>query len=119
MGARTLLARYLAQKGQTEQALGEYEAVLRVNPNLPDVKFQVGVLYARIGRLPEALRLARELEQSEPKSRRRCSERHRAARPAQSAGCELTHSPPPLKLKSDLLDAQRGLRPSVPGAGTS
>ena len=109
VGARTVLARYLAQKGQTEQALGEYEAVLRVNPNLPDVKFQAGILYARIGRLPEALRLARELEQSEPKS----------PAPPLLRGTVLLaqHNPQgavdaftaALKLKPDLLDAQRGL----------
>ena len=46
----------------------EYEAALRVNPNLLEVKLQVGVLYARAGRLADALRLARELEQSAPKS---------------------------------------------------
>jgi cytochrome c-type biogenesis protein CcmH/NrfG len=68
IGAHTLLGRYLEQKGQPEQALGEYEAALRVNPNLNDVKLRMGVLYARTDRLPEALRLARELEKSDPKS---------------------------------------------------
>lgn len=58
IGAHLLLGRHLDQKGQPEQALAEYEAVLRVNSNLADVKFQLGLLYARSGRLPDALRLA-------------------------------------------------------------
>jgi len=55
------LGTYLDQKGQPEQAMAEYEAALRVNPNLRDVKFPLGVAYVRAGRLPDALRLAREL----------------------------------------------------------
>jgi len=41
---------------------------LRVNPSVADVKFQMSLLYVKSGRLPDALRLARELEQADPKS---------------------------------------------------
>jgi len=63
-----LLGAYLDRKGQSQQALDEYEAALRVNPNLRDVKLQAGILYVKLGRTPEALRIARELEQVAPKS---------------------------------------------------
>lgn len=109
LGAHVQLGNYLVQKGQREQGLGEYEAALRVNPNLPDVKLQVGVLYARAGRLTDALRLARELEQSAPKS----------PMPTVLKGVVLLaqHNPQgaveafnaALKLKPDQIDALRGL----------
>jgi tetratricopeptide (TPR) repeat protein len=109
IGAHVLLGRYLEQKGQPEQARAEYEAALRVNPNLRDVKFQLGTLYAKSGRLPDALRITRELEQSDPKS----------AGPLLLKGIVLLAQNNPqgavdafnavLKLKSDLLDAHRGL----------
>jgi tetratricopeptide (TPR) repeat protein len=109
VGAHVQLGNYLAQKGQPEQALGEYEAALRVNPNLLEVKMQVGVLYARAGRLADALRLAREVEQSAPKS----------PMPTVLRGVVLLaqHNPQgavdafnaALKLKPDQIDALRGL----------
>jgi len=109
IGAHVLLGKYLDQKGQPEQALAEYEAALRVNPNQPEVKLQMGVLYARTGRFPDALRLARELEQSAPTS----------PTPPLLKGIVLLaqHNPQgaidafnaAIKIKPDLLDAQRGL----------
>jgi tetratricopeptide (TPR) repeat protein len=109
VGAHALLGRYLEQKGQPEQALAEYEAAMRVNPNLRDVKLQVGILYARTGRLADAHRIARELEQSEPKS---------PAPPVLKGVVLLAQNNPQgavdafnaaLKMKPDLLDAHRGL----------
>ena len=109
IGAHTLLGRYLEQKGQPAQAQAEYEAALRVNPNLADVKLQLGLLYVRSGRLPEAVRLARELEQSDPKS----------AAPHLLRGIALLAQSNPqgaveafnaaLKINHDLPEAQRGL----------
>jgi tetratricopeptide (TPR) repeat protein len=109
VGAHVQLGSYLDQKGQSEQALAEYEAALRVNPNLRDVKLLVGVLYAKTGRLPDALRLARELEQSAPKS---------PGPPLLRGTVLLAQNNPQgavdafnaaLKLKSDLTDGHRGL----------
>mgnify|MGYP003693645011 CR=1 FL=1 len=109
IGAHTLLGRYLEQKGQPAQAQAEYEAALRVNPNLADVKLQLGLLYVRSGRLPEAVRLAHELEQSDPKS----------AAPHLLRGIALLAQSNPqgaveafnaaLKINHDLPEAQRGL----------
>ncbi len=80
-----------------------------MNPNLRDVKFQVATLYVKSGRLPEALRLARELEQADPKS---------PAPPLLKGVVMLAQNNPQaaveafsaaLKLKADLIDAHRGL----------
>jgi len=109
VGAHALLGRYLEQKGQPGQAQAEYEAALRVNPNLADVKLQLGLLYVKNGRFPEALRIARELEQSDPKS---------AAPPLLKGFALMAQNNPQaaveafntaLKLKPDLLDARRAL----------
>jgi tetratricopeptide (TPR) repeat protein len=74
-----------------------------------DVKLQIAALYIKNGRLPEALRLARELEQNSPKS----------PTPLVLKGVVLLAQNNPqgaldafnaaLKLKAGLLDAHRGL----------
>src|SRR5262249_9661599 len=108
-GAHAQLGRYLDQKGQSEQALVEYEAALRVNPNLRDVKLQMGLLYARVGRLPDALRVARELEQSDPQSPWPAVLKGVVllAQGNSQGGVEAFNSA--LKLNPDLLDARRGV----------
>jgi len=117
LGAHVLLGKYLDQKGQPEQALAEYEAALRVNPNQLEVKLQAGLLYARTGRFPDALRLARELEQSVPTS----------PTPPLLKGIVLLAQKNPqgaiesfsaaLKMKPDLVDAQRGLAQAYQESG--
>ncbi|MDO8477683.1 MAG: tetratricopeptide repeat protein [Candidatus Rokubacteria bacterium] len=103
------MAGYLLQSGRSEEATKHLETALQVNPNRSDVKFRLGALYSQQGRLPDALRLARELQKSEPKS----------PAPLLLMGMALIAQQKPqeaieafnsaLKLKSDLLDAHRGL----------
>jgi tetratricopeptide (TPR) repeat protein len=66
--ANLFMAGYLVQSGRREEAIKHLETVLPVNPNRSDVKLQLGLLYSQQGRLPDALRLAREVQKSEPKS---------------------------------------------------
>jgi len=87
-------------------AEAEYEAALRVNPNLANVKVWLGLLYFKTVQQAEAVRLARELEQTDPKS----------AAPLLLRGIALLAQNDPqgafsaaLKIKLDLLDALRGL----------
>jgi tetratricopeptide (TPR) repeat protein len=68
VGAHVLMGSHLARKDQVAQAIGEYEAALRVNPNLKEVKTELGLLYIRAGRANDAMRIVRELEQSDSKS---------------------------------------------------
>jgi tetratricopeptide (TPR) repeat protein len=107
--ANLFMADYLLQGGRREEAVKHLEAALQVNPNRSDVKFQLGVVYIQQGRLADALRLAREIEQSEPKS---------PAPPLLRGPVLLAQRNPQgavdafnaaLKLKPDSLDAHRGL----------
>jgi tetratricopeptide (TPR) repeat protein len=66
--ANVILARYLYRLGRREEARPLYEAALRINPDLPDVKSELGILYAETGRLSDAMRLVQELEKAFPKS---------------------------------------------------
>src|SRR5215468_3833704 len=89
------------------RAEAEYEAALRVNPNLANVKVWLGLLYFKTVQQAEAVRLARELEQTDPKS----------AAPLLLRGIALLAQNDPqgaveafntaLKIKPDLLEAQR------------
>jgi tetratricopeptide (TPR) repeat protein len=109
VGGHVLLGRYLDQKGQPEQALAEYEAALRVNPNQPEVKLQLGVLYVKSGRLPDALRVARELEQSAPASPTPLLLKGTVLLAQRNLQGAVDAFNAALKLKPDLLDAYRGL----------
>ena len=68
VGSNLLLGRYLAANGQREQAMRSLEAALSVNPRLSEAQFLLVNLYAESRRLPEALTLARDLQQTEPRS---------------------------------------------------
>src|SRR5262249_37074827 len=109
VGAHALLGRYLDEKGQPAQAQAEYEAALRVNPNLAEVKVQLGFLYVKNGRVSEALRLAGELEQSEPKSTAPPLLKGIAFLAQDNAQAAVEAFNSALKLKPDLIDARRGL----------
>jgi tetratricopeptide (TPR) repeat protein len=61
-----LLGRYLASKGQREQAMQPLEIALTVNPNLTEAKFLLANLYAQSGRFPDALGLAQSLQRTSP-----------------------------------------------------
>jgi tetratricopeptide (TPR) repeat protein len=109
VGANVMLAGLLLRKGQRERAVSHLETALRVNPNLSGVKFQLGTFYAQTARLPEALRLARELEKSDPTA---------PGPPALIGLVQLAQRNPQgaiesfqaaLKIKPDLVEAQRGL----------
>ena len=50
-------AEKLVQRGKIEQAIREYEKLLKVNPNDANTINRVGDLYGRIGRLEEAIAL--------------------------------------------------------------
>jgi tetratricopeptide (TPR) repeat protein len=109
VGANIMLAGYLLRKGQREQAVTRLETALRVNPNLSGLKFQLGTLYAQTGRLEDALRLARELQKSDPAA---------PGPPVLIGLVQLARSNPQgaieafetaLKVKPNLVDAQRGL----------
>src|SRR5262245_16477724 len=52
VGAHIMMGNYLLRRDQPTQAIGEYEAALRVNPSLREVKVELGMLYAKTGRLP-------------------------------------------------------------------
>jgi tetratricopeptide (TPR) repeat protein len=104
-----LLGGYLDRKGQSQQALDEYEAALRVNPNLRDVKLQAGILYVKLGRTSEALRVARELEQVAPKSSAPLLLKGVALLAQNNAQGAIEAFNAVLKIKPDVLDAHRGL----------
>src|SRR5262249_43086165 len=109
VGPHAGLGRYPDQKGRPRQAQAEYEGALGVNPNVADVKFQLGLLYVRNGRFPEALRLARELEQSEPKSAAPPLLRGLALMAQNNPQAAVDAFNAALKLQPDLLDARRSL----------
>jgi tetratricopeptide (TPR) repeat protein len=100
--ANLLMARHLQRKARREDALTHLQAALRANPSLVN-------LYTHLGRLPEALPLAQELERREPKS---------PGPPALIGWILLDQQSPEsageafrraIKLKPDLLEARRGL----------
>ena len=67
--ANVTLARYLYRQNRREEARPLFETALRINPTIPDVKFDLGVLYAQTGRYQDAMRLVDELAKSHPRAR--------------------------------------------------
>jgi tetratricopeptide (TPR) repeat protein len=61
-----LLARYLLDRGQREQAALHFEAVLKIDPARGDARLALAGLYTQDGRLAQALALARRLQRDEP-----------------------------------------------------
>jgi tetratricopeptide (TPR) repeat protein len=62
--ARLLLARHLQRRGLLPEAIRHLEAVVTGDPRLVDVSYELGLAYASVGRLDEAMGIARQLEQS-------------------------------------------------------
>ncbi len=56
-------AEKLVQKGRTEQAIKEYEKLLRLNPNDPNTINRIGDLYGRIGKVEKAVELYERIAQ--------------------------------------------------------
>jgi tetratricopeptide (TPR) repeat protein len=54
-------AEKLVQKGKVEQAIREYEKILKANPNDPNTINRVGDLYGRIGQIDKAVELFERL----------------------------------------------------------
>ncbi len=54
-------AEKLVQKGKLEQAIREYEKLLKVNPNDPVAINRIGDLYGRLGKIDEAVELYERL----------------------------------------------------------
>ena len=44
------------QQGRTDEAIREYQAALRINPDYADAHYNLGVAYAQQGRTDEAMR---------------------------------------------------------------
>src|SRR5262249_48009574 len=108
--ANVMMARYLQQRGRREEALSHLQAALRVSPNVTG-------LYGSVGRLPEALTLAGELERREPKS---------PAAPSLAGWILLAQQTPEaaaeafrrsLAVKSDYVEAHRGLAQALQSSG--
>ena len=109
VGAHIQMGNYLVRRNQTEQAISEFEAALRVNPNLHEVRLELGLLYAKSGRLPDAMRLSRELEQKDPKSPVPPLLRGLVLLAQHNAQGAVDAFTAALKLKPDMIEAQRGL----------
>ena len=45
----------LAQTGEIEEAITQYEEALRIEPDLADAHYNLGIALARVGRMPEAI----------------------------------------------------------------
>lgn len=56
-------AEKLVQKGRTEQAIKEYEKLLKLNPNDPNTINRIGDLYGRIGKVEKAVELYERIAQ--------------------------------------------------------
>ncbi len=54
-------AEKLVQKGRIEQAIKEYEKLLKVNPNDPNTINRIGDLYGRIGKVDRAVELYEQI----------------------------------------------------------
>jgi tetratricopeptide (TPR) repeat protein len=107
--ANLFMAAYLLQGGRGEEAVRHLEAALLVNPNRSDVKFRLGVVYVQQRRLADALRLARELQKSEPKSPAGLLLMGTVSGAQQKPQEAIEAFNSALKLKGDLADAYRGL----------
>ena len=68
--ARLLLARDLHRRGLLPDAIRHLEAIVTGDPRLLDVSYELGIAYASVGRLDEAMGIARHLEQSQPRDPR-------------------------------------------------
>ena len=45
-----------AQQGRTDEAIREFQAALRINPNVAEAHYSLGVIYMQQGRMDEAIR---------------------------------------------------------------
>ena len=103
-----LMAVHLQRQGRREEAIKHLEAALRVNPGLGGIKLQLGHLYLVSNRLPDALRIAQELERAAPKSPEPPLLRGMALLAQRKAPEALEAFGAALKIKPDLADAHRG-----------
>ena len=44
------------QQGRTDEAIREYQAALRINPDYDEAHYNLGVIYRQQGRIDEAIR---------------------------------------------------------------
>jgi tetratricopeptide (TPR) repeat protein len=65
--ARVLLARDLQRRGLLEDAIWHFEAAVNSDAQMLDVVYDLGVAYAGVGRLDEAVSIARQLERARPR----------------------------------------------------
>ena len=106
--ARLLLARDLHRRGLLPEAIRHLEAIVTGHPRLLDVSYELGIAYAGVGRLDEAMGIARHLEQSQPRDPRAALLRGGVLLERRDFAGALAAFEAALKLDPRLADAHRG-----------
>ena len=106
--ARLLLARDLLRRGLLPDAIRHLEAIVTGDPRLLDVSYELGIAYASVGRLDEAMGIARHLEQSQPRDPRAALLRGGVLLERRDFAGALAAFEAALKLDPRLADAHRG-----------
>jgi tetratricopeptide (TPR) repeat protein len=115
--ARLLLARHLHGRGLVPEAIRHLEAVVTGDPRLLDVSYELGLAYASVGRLDEAMGIARQLEQSRARDPRAALLRGGVLLERRDFAAALAAFEAALKVDPRLADAHRGAGQAHEGLG--